>query len=49
MLDEMLVVTTPLLFALLMGLSDAENFHSLAESLKSVERLIEFSVIPGSD
>jgi len=29
--------------------SDAENFRRLAESLKSVERLIEFSVVPSGD
>ncbi len=29
--------------------SDSENFRSLAESLKSVERLIEFSIIPSGD
>ena len=29
--------------------SDPENFHTLAESLKSVERLIEFSITPSGD
>jgi len=29
--------------------SNPENFHNLAESLKSVERLIEFSIIPSGD
>ncbi len=29
--------------------SDSENFRSLAESLKSVERLIEFSITPSGD
>ena len=29
--------------------SDPENFHALAESLKSVERLIEFSITPSGD
>ena len=29
--------------------SDPENFHTLAESLKSAERLIEFSITPSGD
>jgi len=29
--------------------SDPENFHALAESLKSADRLIEFSIIPSGD